>query len=304
MLASVEDVETSFWLFRIKRLPKLEVQDRLWNIALSLPMIGFLVVFFVLPFVFVFLYAFGFYGSSYQWTGNFSLANFDSILTQSTVDLFTKTASVAAIVTGMTLLFGYPVAYYVASQPTERREFLLMLLIIPFWTSFLLRTFALMTIFHENGLMNQFLELIGISREPVFRTRNLLSVIWAETYTFMPFMVLPLYATLERMSRSSIEASYLLGAGRVQTFLRVILPLSLPGILAGTLLVFIISMGELVIPSLTGGINYGYLLGNAIYERAGQSPGPMAALSLVFMVIVTVAAFGYLRIAGREGLRL
>ncbi len=303
-MASVEDVETSFWLFRIKRLPKLEVQDRLWNIALSLPMIVFLVVFFVLPFVFVFLYAFGFYGSSYQWTGNFSLANFDSILTQSTVDLFTKTASVAAIVTGMTLLFGYPVAYYVASQPTERREFLLMLLIIPFWTSFLLRTFALMTIFHENGLMNQFLELIGISREPVFRTRNLLSVIWAETYTFMPFMVLPLYATLERMSRSSIEASYLLGAGRVQTFLRVILPLSLPGILAGTLLVFIISMGELVIPSLTGGINYGYLLGNAIYERAGQSPGPMAALSLVFMVIVTVAAFAYLRIAGREGLRL
>ena len=304
MLASVEDVETSFWHFRIKRLPKLEVQDRLWNIALSLPMIGFLVVFFVLPFVFVFLYAFGFYSSSYQWTGNFSLANFDSILTQSTLDLFTKTAYVAAIVTGMSLIFGYPVAYYIASQPFERREFLLMLLIIPFWTSFLLRTFALMTIFHENGLMNQFLELIGISREPVFRTRNLLSVIWAETYTFMPFMVLPLYATLERMSRSSIEASYLLGAGRVQTFLRVILPLSLPGILAGTLLVFIISMGELVIPSLTGGINYGYLLGNAIYERAGQSPGPMAALSLVFMVIVTVAAFAYLRIAGREGLRL
>jgi len=138
----------------------------------------------------------------------------------------------------------------------------------------------------------------------VFRTRNLLSVIWAETYTFMPFMVLPLYATLERMSRSSIEASYLLGAGRVQTFLRVILPLSLPGIMAGTLLVFIISMGELVIPSLTGGVQYGYLLGNAIYERAGQSPGPMAALSLVFMVIVTVIAFAYLRIAGREGLRL
>ena len=298
------EAEAVFWLLRIRRLPKLEVQDRLWNLVLSLPMIGFLLVFFILPFAFIFLYAFGFYNSSYQWTGNFSLANFDSVLTESTLDLFTKTASVAGIVTAMSLLFGYPVAYYLASQPTERREFLLMLLIIPFWTSFLLRTFALMTIFHENGLMNQLLESIGLSRDPVFRTRNLLSVIWAETYTFMPFMVLPLYATLERMSRSSIEASYLLGAGRVQTFLRVILPLSLPGIMAGTLLVFIISMGELVIPSLTGGVQYGYLLGNAIYERAGQSPGPMAALSLVFMVIVTVTAFAYLRIAGREGLRL
>ncbi|MGI0149253.1 MAG: ABC transporter permease, partial [Thermoplasmata archaeon] len=171
-----------------------------------------------------------------------------------------------------------------------------------FWTSFLLRTFSLWMIFNEEGLANQ---LLGVSGIPfTFTTGNFEAVVWAETYAFLPFMVLPMYATMERMSRSSIEASYVLGAGRIQTFLRVILPLSMPGIVAGSLLVFIITMGEVVIPQIMGGGEYGYLFGNAILARHADVPGDMSALSLLFMAVILAFVFGYLRLAGREGLRL
>ena len=285
-------------------LPRLEVQDRLWNLALSLPMTLFLIVFFVLPFAFIFLYAFGLYDANYKPTGQVSLSNFSDVWTWSTAVLFGRTAFVAGMVTLLCFVFAYPAAYFIAEQPRRRRELLVMLLIIPFWTSFLLRTYSLMTIFGENGLANQALELLGLSRDPVFRIRNVWAVIWAETYTFMPFMVLPLYASLERMNRAAIEASYILGAGRVQTFFRVILPLSVPGILAGSLLVFIIAMGELVIPSLVGGIEAQYLLGNEIFARAGQLPGSASALGMIFMAVVLAISILYVRVVGRGGLRL
>lgn len=282
----------------------METQERLWNLVLSLPLTVFLLVFFVLPFAFIFLYAFGAYDSLHRWTGSFSLTNFELIWAGAQAQLFWKTIQVAGIVTALCFVLGYPVAYYIAEQERSRREFLLMLLMVPFWTSFLLRTLSLMTIFSEFGLANQFLGAIGLAKGPVFTTRNLIALVWAETYTFMPFMVLPLYATLERLSRASIEASYILGAGRVRTFFRVILPLSAPGILAGSLLVFIISMGELVIPALTGGVDYGYLIGNSIYERYGIAAGTTASLSLLFMAIVLGISLAYLKVAGREGLRL
>ncbi|HEY7587872.1 MAG TPA: ABC transporter permease [Thermoplasmata archaeon] len=282
----------------------MEAQDRTYNLLLSLPLTIFLLVFFVAPFAFIFLYAFDAYSATHQWTGAVSLRNFGLVLVGPTAVIFWKTVQVAGAVTLLSFVLGYPVAYYIAEQERTRREFLLMLLMVPFWTSFLLRTLSLMTLFSESGLANQFLAATGISQEPVFLTRNFVAVMWAETYTFMPFMILPMYATLERLSRPSIEASYILGAGRIQTFLRVVLPLSVPGILAGSLLVFIISMGELVIPALVGGVDYGYLIGNSIYERYGLTPGTTAALSLLFMGIVLTMSIVYLRVAGREGLRL
>lgn len=284
----------------LRRASKLDAQDRLWNLALSMPMTVFLIVFFILPFGFILLFAFNFYNNNYAWTGALSLENFQSVWIPSTFALFQRTALVAGTTTLLCLLLAYPAAYFVAEQPPQRREFLVMLLIIPFWTSFLLRTYALMTIFEENGLANGVLG--GFGMDPVFRIQNLWSVIWTETYAFMPFMVLPLYATLERMSRSSIEASYILGAGPVQTFARVILPLSVPGILAGSLLVFIISMGELVIPALVGGVE-GFLLGNAIDENHSQLPAFSSALGVLFMVVVFAISVAYVRFVGRGGLR-
>lgn len=280
------------------------MRDRLWDLTLSLPLIVFLIVFFVLPLVFVVVFAFGGYDATYRPTGRFHLQYFADVWSSAIGTLFLRTAFVASVVTGLSFVLSYPAAYYIAQLPRHRREFLVLLLVIPFWTSFLLRTYALRTLFDSDGLLNVMLQAIGVSQAAVFETGNLNSVIWAETYTFLPFMALPLYANLEKLSRSMIEASYLLGAGRVRTFLRVILPLSVPGILAGSLLVFIIAMGELVIPFLVGGVEAQFLLGNAIYERAGQLPGQASALGLLFFVVVLVITYVYVRVVGRGGLQL
>lgn len=293
------------WLGELSRLFRgrsLEAQERRWNLGFSLPVFLFLGVFFIAPFVFIFLFAFGYYSPRFQPTGGFHFDNFANVLNSTTLELMSRTVRVAGTVTALCVLLAYPIAYYIATQPRERRELLLMILIIPFWVSFLLRTISLWMILNTGGLLNQFVGMMGIS--PVVSTANFESVVWAETYAFLPFMVLPMYATIERLSRSAIEASYVLGAGRIQTFVRVILPLSAPGLVAGSLLVFIIAMGELVIPSIMGGGDWGYLFGNAILARHTDVPGDMAALSLLFMVIVLGSAFAYLRIVGREGLRL
>jgi spermidine/putrescine transport system permease protein len=286
------------------KLHPLEARDRLWDLALSLPLIAFLFFFFVLPLVFIVVFAFGGYDATYQPTGRFHLQYFADVWSTAIGVLFVRTAFVASVVTLLSFVLSYPAAYYIAQLPRQRREFLVTLLIIPFWTSFLLRTYALRTIFDSDGLANVLLQGIGAIQGPVFETGNIGSVIWSETYTFLPFMALPLYANLEKLNRSMLEASYILGAGRIRTFLRVVLPLSLPGILAGSLLVFIIAMGELVIPFLVGGVEAQFLLGNAIYERAGQLPGQASALGLLFMVIVLGITYAYVRLVGRGGFRL
>src|SRR5207247_8008475 len=148
-----------------------------------------------------------------------SLSNVELISRPETATLFGRTAFVAGMVTLLSFVFAYPAAYYIAEQPTRRRGFLLMLLIIPFWTSFLLRTYSLKLIFTETGIANDVLAVLGIGS--VFDVGTIWAVIWAEVYTFLPFMALPLSATLERLSRSEIVASYILGAVRVLQFIRV-----------------------------------------------------------------------------------
>ncbi len=269
-----------------------------------LPLTLFLLVFFIAPFVFIFLYAFGYYDAFGRITGALNLRNFQALVDPSTLTLFWKTSTVAAAVTALCFVLGYPASWYISEQPVRRRNLLVMLLMVPFWTSSLLRTFSIMLIFRDVGLANSFLNGLGLAQGPVFDIGTAWAVVWAETYAYMAFMVLPVYATLERMPRSFIEASYILGAGRLRTFVKVILPLSIPGIMAGSLLVFILSMGEVVIPYLLGGIEANYLMGNAVFVSAGGTPGYAAALGMVFMVIVLAVTLVYVRAFGREGLRL
>lgn len=285
-------------------LHPLQASERLWDLLLSTPLIAFLFLFFVIPLFFVVFFAFGGYDANYRPTGRLHLQYFADVWSTAIGVLFLRTAFVASVVTLLSFVVSYPAAYYIALLPRQRREFLVMLLILPFWTSFLLRTYALRTIFDSDGLLNAVLQGVGAIQGPVFETGNVASVIWAETYTFLPFMALPLYANLEKLDRSMLEASYILGAGRIRTFLRVVLPLSVPGILAGSLLVFIIAMGELVIPFLVGGVEAQFLLGNAIYERAGSLPGHASALGLLFMVVVLAITYAYIRLVGRGGFRL
>jgi spermidine/putrescine transport system permease protein len=291
-------------LLRPPQKRTLEAREQRRNLLMLMPLTLFLLVLFIAPLLFIFLYAFGYYDAFGRATGALTLRNFQALVDPSTFTLFWKTSAVAAAVTALCFLLGYPTAWVVSEQTPRRRNLLVMLIMVPFWTSYLLRTFSMMLIFRGSGLANAFLQGTGLVQGDVFDIGTAWAVIWTEAYAYMVFMILPIYATLERMPRSFIEASYILGAGRVRTFARVILPLSIPGILAGSLLVFILSMGEVVIPYLLGGIEANYLMGNAIFVSAPTTPGYAGALGLVFMGVVLVIAMVYIRAFGREGLRL
>lgn len=172
----------------------------------------------------------------------------------------------AGLTTLMVLLIGYPMAYAIARAPREKQGLLLMLVIIPFWTSFLLRVYALIGLLNTQGLVNSFLLWLGLVDAPVKLLYTDFSVYLGIVYSYLPFMILPLYATLEKLDGNLLDAAADLGAGPLRRFLDVTLPLSMPGIIAGCMLVFIPAMGEFVIPRLLGG-SESPMIGRVLYEE-------------------------------------
>src|SRR4051812_20472754 len=172
-------------------------------------------------------------------------------------DLYAAALGIAVRIAGVStllcLLIGYPMAYAIARAAPERRNTLLLLVILPFWTSFLIRVYSWMILLRPTGLINAGLQALGLIAEPLPLINNEFAVHLGIVYSYLPFMVLPLYATLERMDLSLLEAAADLGCKPWRAFLSVTLPLSLPGIVAGCLLVFIPAVGEFVIPDLLGG---------------------------------------------------
>lgn len=194
-----------------------------------------------------------------------------------------------------TLTIGFPMAYMIARAKGTRRSFLLLLVILPFWTSFLLRVYALKTIFYNQGPINALLLALGVVDSPVQFLNSDFAVYVGITYTYLPFMVLPLYANLEKLQDDMIEASQDLGASRFATFWQVIVPLALPGIVAGSLLVFIPAVGEYVIPDMLGGPAT-KMIGKLIYvEYFNNRDWPMAATLAVSMLVLIVLPFTMLR---------
>ena len=180
------------------------------------------------------------------------LSNYIRLFTDSLyVAAYLSSIRIAAVATIITLIIGYPMAYAIARAPDRWRNILLMLVVLPFFTSFLLRVYALTGFMRGNGVINQVLALFGI--EPLVMMQTDFAVYVGIVYTYLPFMILPLYTTLVKLDTSLFEASADLGARPVRTFLSVTLPLSMPGIIAGSMLVFIPAIGEFVIPSLLGG---------------------------------------------------
>lgn len=195
---------------------------------------------------------------------------------------------VAFICTVFCLLLGYPMAYAIATAPERRRMILLMLIILPFWTSFLIRVYAWIGILKTNGLLNNFLLWTGLIDTPLHILHTQSAVYIGVVYSYLPFMILPLYTTLVKLDVSLLEASADLGARPLRTFLSVTLPLSLPGIAAGSALVFIPAIGEFVIPTLLGGpdqLMIGKVLWNEFYSKRNW---PMAAAVAVAMLLVIV----------------
>jgi len=201
----------------------------------------------------------------------------------------------AAVATIVTLLLGYPLAYGIARAPARWRGMLLMLVILPFWTSFLIRVYAWIGLLKENGVINHALMSLGLIDAPLRLINNDFSVILGLVYAYLPFMVLPLYAQLEKLDPALNDAAADLGAPPARAFWQVTLPLSLPGIVAGVLLVFIPAVGEFVIPDLLGGPNT-LMIGKILWDEFFTNRDwPVAAALAIAMLLLLALPMGLMR---------
>ena len=201
-----------------------------------------------------------------------------------------KSIRMSGMVTFVTVLLAYPMAYYIAFRVKQNKLIWLILITVPFWTSYLLRVFAWKIMLGYNGVINSGLKTLGILSEPLeFLLYNPTAVVITLAHAWAAFAILPIYVSLEKIDRSLLEASQDLGENTLMTFLRVTLPLSLPGVIAASLLVFIPTVGDYVTPSLVGGPR-GIMIGNIIQSMFGKAQNwPLgAAISVMSMITVTL----------------
>lgn len=219
---------------------------------------------------------------------------------------YLNSIKIALVSTLLCLLVGYPMAYGIARARPTQRNLLLLMVILPFWTSFLLRVYAWIGILKNNGLINNFLIGLGVIDEPLALLHNDFSVYIGIVYSYLPFMILPLYASLEKLDQTLLEAAADLGAKPFAAFLQVTLPLSLPGIVAGSLLVFIPAVGEFVIPALLGGPDT-LMIGRVLWDEFfGNRDWPVAsavAIALLLLLVIPIMAFQHYQMRQAEKAR-
>lgn len=207
---------------------------------------------------------------------------------------YVSSLTIAGISTILTLLVGYPIAYGMARAPASLRPVLLMLVILPFWTSFLIRVYAWIGILKPEGLLNQLLLTIGVIDQPLIIMNTHTAIFIGIVYSYLPFMVLPLYSALEKMDYSLIEAAQDLGCPPTSAFWKITFPLSLPGVVAGCLLVFIPAVGEFVIPDLLGGsqtLMIGKTLWNEFFANRDWPVSSAVAVILLLLLVVPIVLF-------------
>jgi putrescine transport system permease protein len=214
---------------------------------------------------------------------------------------YVQSLAMAGAATLLTLALGYPFALAIARAPARLRPALVLLAIAPFWTSFLIRVYAWILLLKDNGLINTFLLELGILHEPLHIFATNWAVLIGIVYSYLPFMILPLYASLEKQDRSLAEAAADLGATPFTIFLRITLPLSLPGILAGMLIVFIPATGEFVIPDLLGGSDT-VMIGNTLWNEffANRDWPTASAVAVVLLILLVGPLVFYERVRIRE----
>ena len=258
--------------------------------------IGF---FFVRPMVTIVLMSF-WRVVDYDIVADFTLANYEKLVRPLYLDVFWRTIKVSLLVTAISLIVGYPVAYYLARKTKRFRVTLLVLVILPLWTSYLVRTYAWMLILGTKGAVNQALLGLGLIDQPIsWLLYSDFAVTLALVHIYMPYLILPLYGVLEKLDPSLFEAAKDLGGGRWRTFLHITLPLSLPGVATGCLFVFIPAMGSFVTPELLGGTR-SILIGSIVAQQFGVAfEYPLgSAMALAIMGIILLVAVALLR-AGR-----
>lgn len=218
-----------------------------------------------------------------------NLANYWMIMRDDLyISSYFRSLTLAGISTILCLLIGYPMAYGIARSSPRKRIFLLLMIILPFWTSFLIRVYAWVGLLGNKGIINQFLQNVGLIQEPLPLLYNNFAVCLGIVYSYLPFMILPLYAALEKIDVRYLEAAADLGARPFKTFIKVTLPLSLPGIFAGSMLVFIPAVGEFVIPELLGGPE-NLMIGKVLWaEFFYNQDWPVASAIAVALLILLV----------------
>jgi spermidine/putrescine transport system permease protein len=276
--------------------------------AIAVPPVAWLLLFFLIPMVVIWAYSFGENTGpvTIDFTGTF--ANYARALEPLYLGIFWKSLIIAGLTTALCLLVGFPVALAIAFSSPRLKAWLLLLIMLPFWTNLLIRTFALIAVLREQGYVNfalewlwnnasGFMTLIGLQPlgefEPLTLLYNNFAVVVGLVYVHLPFMVLPLYSALDRMDRSLMEASLDLGAGHFRTIFLVVVPLAAPGIASGILITFIPALGSYLTPDLLGGTD-SQMIANVIerqFKRANDWPfGAALSFLLMYLTFIAIAA--------------
>jgi len=256
---------------------------------LAAPAVAWLVAFMVAPCLLILGYAFFERGT---WGGvvyTFTLENFARVVDPLYARIFLNSARIAATATVLAILIAYPAAYAISRAPKSRQAILLFFAVLPFWSNYLIRTYAWIVLLNREGLINTVLRWGGYEGEPLSMLYSEGAVIVGLVYNYLPFVILAIYSSLSRLDMSLVEASRDLGAGPVRTFLRVTLPLTLPGVAAGGVFVFVLSIGNFVTPALLGGGRF-QMIGNLVYDQfLTASDWPFgAALGMILIAIMIV----------------
>ena len=245
-----------------------------------IPYVGWLAVFVLAPIVIVFVYAFTNSNGALTVENFLDMGKFASV--------FARSFRLAFIATAFCIIIGYPLAYILSKESVRLQRVFIMLIMLPMWMSFLLRTYAWMSILENTGLLNRFLTFIGLPAVHIINTEA--AVVIGMVYNFLPFMILPIYSVIVKIDQSIIEAAQDLGANTVSVFRKLILPISLPGILSGVTMVFVPAVSTFVISQLLGGGMH-MMLGDLIemqFLGAAYNPHLGSAIALVMMAIVII----------------
>ncbi len=255
------------------------------------PGLTWLVIFLLLPLLLIFVYSLfqrGTYGGVVY---DFTLRNYERLFSLLIFRILLNSLWIALVTTVLALLLGYPAAYFIATSPVHWRTPLLMLVILPFWTSYLIRTYAWIVLLNREGLISRLLLSIGIIEQPLQLLYNDIAIIIGLLYGYLPFMVLPLYASIERLNPELREASADLGATPIKTFLTVTFPLTLTGVITGAIFVFVPSLGNFFVPELLGGgrrIMIGNLITNQFLKARDWPYGSAMAFALMGLIMLVL----------------
>ena len=264
--------------------------SRAYRTVITLPPVAWVAAFLLVPYFLMFCYSFWSVSALQVIVHSWSLANYHELLSKSVyLQTLFRSMWIAARVTVLSLLLGYPLAYYLSFHAGKRKDVMYQLVIIPLWVSYLVRAYAWKTILGSDGVLNTLLQYAHLSSHLLgFLLYSPFAVVLTLTHIYTPFALLPIYASLEHIPRNLIEASHDLGASPWQTFRSIILPLSIPGVLAGATFAFVLSLGDFLAPLLLGGPS-GIMISNIVVSLFGAAYNWPLGAAIAFCMLAIVA---------------